>query len=224
MLSDTSTSDLAALLDSDSLDESGSASLGLSYSFSLSRLPKSEALLFHFDVFEAWTDVVEPPVTISLRSEGQKVVQVVLLEKPLMSPGDPGPAHEIVRAELVSRSSLSNRNLRTMKFHDWDEHGQKGTPAHLVSSASDASMNYITSGVWSLFLFIMAVIGLFVVLCLFCIFGCCGGFGGDEYVRAQHGKKRGTRDDAEKGKGRFLSAEELGLRGGAKVVGVGKRE
>jgi hypothetical protein len=35
-----------------------------------------------------------------------------------------------------------------------------------------------------------------------------------------------VRDDAEKGrgKGRFLSAEEMGLRSGARVVGVGKRE
>lgn len=113
-----------------------------------------------------------------------------------------------------------------MHFQEWDAHGQKGTPAHLVAKTSDASVAWITSGVWSLFLFILAVIALFVVLCLFLVFG-CGCIGGDEYERAQSGKKRGGggMNDIERGKGRFLSAEELGIRGGGgRVVGVGKRE
>lgn len=139
-------------------------------------------------------------------------------------------SYEIVRARLVPRSSLPTSNSRvvqTMRFHEWDAHGQKGTPSHLIAKTSDASLAWITSGVASLFLFILAVIALFVVLCLFLVFG-CGCLSGDEYERAQSGKRRGGggMGDVERGKGRFLSAEELGLaRGGeGRVVGVGKRE
>jgi hypothetical protein len=222
ILLDTPPSTLAELVESNSLDAPGSGYFGLSYAFSLRRLQGSQALLFRFDVFEAWTDLLDPPETVGLDDEKQKVLELVLLQRPLLSPGDVSGAYEIVRAELVQRPKEGGK-VRTMRFHDWDVHGQKGTPAHLVAKASDASLAWITSGVWSLFLFILAVIGLFVVLCLFCIFG-FGGTNEYEYQRAQFGKKRGVSNDAEKGKGRFLSAEELGLRSGAKVVGVGKSD
>lgn len=190
------------------------------------RLKDSQARVFTFDVLEAWTDLVSPAKTITLNDDKQKVLEVVLLERPIMSPGDITPRYEIVRAQLVPRSaSTSSAYSQTMRFHEWDAHGQKGTPAHLISKTSDASLAWITSGVASLFLFILAVIALFVVLCLFLVFG-CGCFGGDEYERAQSGKRRGGgMNDVERGKGKFLSAEELGLRGGGgRVVGVGKRE
>ena len=144
----------------------------------------------------------------------------------MMSAGDANPMYEIVRADLVPRPSSASRvKMHTMHFHDWDAHGEKGTPSHLISSTSDSFVEYISSEVWSLFVFIMATIALFVVICLFCIFGC--GLGKDEYESAQHGKRRGgargAKSDVERGKGRFLSAEELGLRGG-RVVGVGKSD
>jgi hypothetical protein len=110
-----------------------------------------------------------------------------------------------------------------MNFHDWDAHGEKGTSAHLVSSASDSFLRLITSGVWSLFVFILAIIGLFVVLCLFCIFW-CGSAVEYEYEKAQSGKRRAGASDVENVKGRFMTAEELGLRSGARVVGVGKSD
>jgi hypothetical protein len=178
------------------------------------------ALLLLFDVFEIWTDLLSTDLTVQLSDPKQMVVEIVLLQRPLLSPGDPAHAFEIVHARLVPRSSSGN--MRTMHLHDWDVHGEKGTPAHLVSSASDTFVDYISSGVWSLFIFIMAVIALFVVLCLFCAFGC--GFRRDEYEyeKAQFGKKWVGASDVENVKGRFMSAEELGLRSGARVIGVGK--
>lgn len=186
--------------------------------------------MFTFDVFEAWTDLVSPAKTIKLDDTKQKVLEVVLLEPPILSPGDMVSSYEIVRAQLVPRSTVQSASkalTRTMHFHEWDAHGQKGTPSHLISKTSDASLAWITSGVASLFLFVLAVIALFVVLCLFLVFG-CGCFSGDEYERAQSGKRRGgggVMGDVERGKGRFLSAEELGLvRGQGRVVGVGKKD
>jgi hypothetical protein len=69
---------------------------------------------------------------------------------------------------------------------------------------------------------------LFVVVCLFIIFGC--GWHKDDYERAQHGKRKSS-----SGKGtwgghdieavrRFKTPEELGLRGSGRVVGVGKSD
>jgi hypothetical protein len=114
-----------------------------------------------------------------------------------------------------------------MSFLKWDSHGQVGTPSHLVNAASDSLVTYISSGAWALFVFVLAIVGLFVVLCLFCIFAFGGG---DEYGNAQKGKKGVRRSgswsgrDVESGKGRFRSAEELGLKAGGRVVGVGKRD
>ncbi|KAH7380417.1 hypothetical protein DE146DRAFT_671398 [Phaeosphaeria sp. MPI-PUGE-AT-0046c] len=225
ILLDTSPTTLSALIDTGSLENPGSAYFGLSYTYSLRRLKDSQARVFTFDVLEAWTDLASPPKTVTLDNDKQKVLEIVLLDRPIMSPGDMNPTYEIVRAQLVPRASTPLVRARTMRFHEWDVHGQKGTPAHLVAKTSDASLAWITSGVWSLLLFIMAVIALFVVLCLFLVFG-CGCFGGDEYEQAQSGKKRGgAMNDVERGKGRFLSADELGIRGvGGRVVGVGKRE
>jgi hypothetical protein len=219
--------DISKLIEANQLDELGRGNFGLSYRYSLRRLKDSSALLFRFDVFEAWSELPYPDLTVKLDDAKQKVLEVVLLKRPLMSAGDVSRAYEIVRAELVPRPTLKSRaKVHIMRYHDWDAHGEKGTPSHLVSSTSESFAEYITSGVWSLFFSIMALIALFVILCLFCIFGC--GLGRDEYESAQHGKKRssgkGMRNDMERGKGRFLSAEELGLRSGGRVVGVGKAD
>jgi hypothetical protein len=226
VLLDTSVDDISKAVETYQLDTLGHVNFGLSYRYSLRRLTDSSALLFHFDIFEAWSDLPDPALTVKLDDVRQKVLEVVLLQRPLHSAGDMSNAYEIVRAGLVPRpSSSSKAKLHTMHYHDWDDHGEKGTPSHLVSKASDSFVEYIASGMWSLFIFIMALIALFVLLCLFCIFGC--GLGQDEYESAQHGKRRssgkGSRNDVERGKGKFLSAEELGIRGG-RVVGVGKAD
>ncbi|KAF2822160.1 hypothetical protein CC86DRAFT_330975, partial [Ophiobolus disseminans] len=218
-----SAQEISQLVDSNQLDTPGGATFAFSYAYSVRRIKDSSALLFTFDVLEAWAQ----DVTIKLDAQGQKVLEVVLLRRPVLSAGD-ADGYEIVRAGLVPRSSATSqsKNTRIMRIQDWDAHGEKGTAQHLVSTAESSFIEYITSGAWGLFLFIMAIIGLFVVLCLFCIFGC--GLGKDEYESAQHGKRRGghggKRSDAERGKGRFLSAEELGIRSGGRVVGVGKSD
>lgn len=227
---DTSEDDLSKLIDSNQLDNLGGAYFGLSYSYSLRRIQASKALLFHFDIMEIWSDLPETPITVILDDPKQKVLELVLLQRPLLSAGDAANAFEIIRADLVPRPENESRSARkAMWFHDWDTHGKKGTPAHLVNSASDSLVAYISSGVWSLFLFILAVIAFFVVICLFCIFGF--GWHKDEYERAQHGKRRGSGknsgnwggNDVEKAR-KFRSAEELGIRTGGRVVGVGKSD
>jgi hypothetical protein len=152
ILLDTPSSALAELVESNSLEAAGSGFFGLSYAYSLRKLRGSQALVFHFDVVEAWTELLEPAATFQLNHEKQKVLQVVLLQRPMFSPGDLSQAYEIVRCGLVEREQMSKKSkVKTMRFHDWDVHGHKGTPAHMVSKASDASLEWITSGVWSLF-------------------------------------------------------------------------
>ena len=229
MLLDTSEEHLAELIASNQLDEHGGGFFGLSYSYSLRPIKASRALLFHFDIMELWSDLPENPITVILDDPKQTVLEIVLLQRPLMSPGDPSNGFEIIRAELIVRpQSESRRGRKTMWFQDWDNHGKKGTPSHLMNSASDSLMEYISSGVWGLFVFIMAIIIIFFTLCLCCIFGF--GLHKDEYELAQHGKRKGGRqsgswggNDVEKAR-RFKSAEELGFRSGGMVVGVGKSD
>jgi hypothetical protein len=122
-----------------------------------------------------------------------------------------------------------------MSFLDWDKYGQKGTAAHALTYGAESMVSYIASGFWGLFTFILGVVALFVVFCLLCIFG--WGFWEDDYGKAQSGKRRKSRGagdgsggwksrDLEQGQGkaRFLSAEELGLGGRGRVVGMGKSD
>lgn len=166
VLSDISKEDIMTLASTNQLDSPNGAFFGLSYTLSLQRLkPTSSALLLHFDVFELWTDLPSDPLTVKLLDPKQKILEVVLLQRPLLSPGD-GDAWEIVRADLVSRPTpgAKGAGVRTMKFLDWDAHGEVGTPSHLVNSASDSLMNYVSSGAWALFVFVLAVVGLFYSL------------------------------------------------------------
>lgn len=232
VLQDSSVSDLAKVVESGSVDDAGGAYFGISYKYSVRRLKGSpHALSLIFDVFTAWTDLTKPALTVELEDAKQKVLEVVVLQRPIVGAGDAAHVWEIVRADLVDRSSVQTTDKpRIMRFLDWDAHGKKGTTAHMVNSASDSVLDYITSGVVGLLFFIMGIVALFVILCLFCIFGC--GWSGDEYGSAQRGKRRTNHrgsgsykgNDVEKAKGRFMTAEELGLRSGGRVVGVGKSD
>jgi hypothetical protein len=225
--------DLSKLIASNQLDVGG-AFFGASYSYSLRHIKDSpNALLLHFDIMELWTDLTTPATTVMLDDERQKILEIVLLQRPLISAGDPGGAYEIIRASLISRPAES-RNIQglrgpakiSMWFRDWDAHGKKGTASHIVNTASSSFVSYISSGVWSLFIFILAVLALFVVVCLFVIFAC--GWRKDDYEKAQSGKRRSSGKgsswgDVEAAR-RFRSPEELGLRGSGRVVGVGKSD
>ncbi|KAH9866223.1 hypothetical protein J1614_008789 [Plenodomus biglobosus] len=222
----TSKSDLTTMIESNSLDSPGSAPFALSYAYSLHGIQSSpNALLFHFDILQLWSDLPSPPVTVTLDNTNQKILQVVLLQQPLVSAADPSPAYSIIRAALVPRSS-SPQHMRQVWFHEWDAHGKSGTSLHFFNRASDAVMAYASSGVWALFIFIAALMGLFVVLCLFCCFA-VGAFSGEEYdyERAQVRKrmrKRGWRaaqDDVEKGAGDVEKGRGMG-----RLVGVGKSD
>ncbi|KAF1849363.1 uncharacterized protein K460DRAFT_365245 [Cucurbitaria berberidis CBS 394.84] len=231
VLLDTSTEDVQSLISTNKLDDLGGAYFGLSYSYSLRRIKDSKALLFHFDIMELWSDLPESPITVILEDSRQKVLEVVLLQRPLLSAGDTGSGMEIIRAELVARPEFDDarKTRKSMWFHDWDAHGKKGTTSHMLNSASDSVTTYISSGIWALLLFSLAVIAFIIVICLFCIFGF--GWHKDEYERAQHRKRRSSAresgtwggNDVEKAR-KFRSAEELGLRSGARVVGVGKAD
>ncbi|KAF2652779.1 hypothetical protein K491DRAFT_604169 [Lophiostoma macrostomum CBS 122681] len=213
-----------------------SAVFGLSYRSTLRQITGSAALLFHFDVFALHSEILDPPLAFKMESREQKVVEVVLLQRPILSAFE-YPGFEIVRAELVPRSEITStsnakskeQGLVTMHYSDWDHHGRKGTLAHRISSYGQALEDFLDTGVWALFAFLGAVIALFVGVCLLCIFGadwCCP----DEYERAQSGKRRGgASGNGQGGAGRlmqmqFKTPEELGLLGRGKVVGVGKSD
>jgi hypothetical protein len=216
VLLDTSPSTLADLAASNSLDATSSAALGLSYAYSLHRLASpSSGLVFQFDVREACTGLLSSPTAIKLAHPQQHVLEVVLLRRPLYSAGDAADAYEIVRARLIPRISKFGTRLHSMEFRDWDA---KGTSAQYIASTSDS---LVQSGAWGLFVFGLAVVALFVVVGVFCVFW-CGGMDEHGYERAQVGKRRTGNRDVESGRGRFLTAEELGLGMGARVVGVGK--
>lgn len=219
VLLDISKDDLAKLIAENQLEVGGY--FGLSYAYSLRHIKDSTALVFQFEISELWSDLTETPITVKLDDPAQMMLEVVLLQRPLLSAGDPGHVNEIVRTSLVQRLG-SGAHQRTMAFHDWDIHGRKGTPAHLLSSFFDAFITYMSSGVWAIFIFALSIFSLFFLICLFCIFG--WGFWKGEYEQAQHGKRRsGGVNDIEQAK-RFKSAEELGLRNGGRVVGVGKSD
>jgi hypothetical protein len=156
------------------------------------------------------------------------VLEIVLLQRPVVSALE-HIAFEIVKASLVPRSQIQIHDIssqETMRFQDWDSFGKKGTPSHLMSSWGSSFLEYLDSSVWALFFLLMGIIVLFVIVCLVIIFACdcCT----DEYEQAQHGKARGEKKrqksgDVEMGR-RFKSAEELGLLGKGRVVGIGKRD
>ncbi|EFQ85480.1 hypothetical protein PTT_19598 [Pyrenophora teres f. teres 0-1] len=234
VLQDVSKDDMSKILVSNQLDELGGAYFGASYQYSLRRVKNSEARVFQFDVMQLWTDLTTPPLTVVLDQPGQKMLEVVLLPRPLLSSGDPANTYEIVRAGLVPRSAepgakgSKDSGKVSMWFLDWDANGKKGTATHIVNSTSSYFVQYLSSGMWALFVFVVAVIALFVVVCLFCIFAC--GWHDDDYEKAQY-RKRNTGGgkgawagrDVETAR-RFMSPEELGLRGSGMVVGVGKSD
>lgn len=167
------------------------------------------------------------------------MIELLLLQKPIYSARDP-PSFEIIKADLVPRSSnpvpaTSSSHQRTMHFRDWDELGRKGTWTHLVSAWGLVLVEFLDSGIWALVVFLLAVIAFFVVLCVISIFSF--DFCRDDYEKAQSGKgmakvkakararvAKGRRSDVETGKMVFRSAEELGLVGRGKVIGLGKSD
>lgn len=242
-MQDFSSDELSKVVQSNQLEAShetnlGGGFFGLSYQHSLRSVQTSqnlEVLLFQFDVTDLYSDLRDPPLQHRLDDPRQKMLEVLLIEKPVMSALEPAPTFEILNASLVLRGQnapSAKAKLSTMRFLDWDDYGEKGTAAHALTYSATSVVDYIASGFWGLFVFVLAVVALFVVVCLICIFG--WGFWEDDYERAQHGKHNRTRSrgsgswkaDVETGraKGRFKSAEELGLMGRGRVVGMGKSD
>ncbi|KAF2709927.1 hypothetical protein K504DRAFT_466382 [Pleomassaria siparia CBS 279.74] len=229
VLSDLSVSDLSALIAANSLEGSHEAGgfFGISYRHSLRAIKDTPAVIFQFDVIEIWSDLPETPILHKLDNSEQKMLELVLLEKPVYSALE-APAFEIVKASLVSRNhhpvALTSPQ-QTMHFLDWDENGRKGTVAHSLTAFGNWFIDFLDQGIWALFVFILVVVVLFVVVCLFIVFG--WGLGQDDYEKAQVGKAKGSkrrqRSDVESA-GRFKSPEELGLLGRARVVGIGKSD
>ncbi|OAG10124.1 uncharacterized protein CC84DRAFT_1161125 [Paraphaeosphaeria sporulosa] len=241
VVQDFSADQLSTALDAGQLEASHESNLGggffgLSYRHSLRHVETSqtlEALLFQFDIVELHSDLTNPALRFNLDDPAQKMLEVLLIQRPVLSAGDPSPSFEILSAKLVPRMSLSYE--RTMHFLTWDTHGEKGTTSHAVSYGTSSLIGFLSSSFWALLGFVMAVIVVSIVVLLMCIFG--WEFWKDDYEKAQHGKRRkssvkSVRADVETGasigkmKGRFKSAEELGLglasRG--QIVGMGKSD
>ncbi|ORY09973.1 hypothetical protein BCR34DRAFT_567570 [Clohesyomyces aquaticus] len=208
----------------------GGGYFGLSYSQSAHHVQDFSAILFQFDVIEIWSDLPPKALQYKLEHKDQKMLELLVLQKPVMSALEP-VSFEIIKASLVPRNHLKpSSNVQTMHFLEWDSFGQKGTVTHYFSSWGTAILDWLDSGLWALFTFVFGVMALFVIVCLVCIFGCTS-FWQDDYAQAQHGKGRARR---KKSRGHwdvegarkmpFKSAEELGLLGRGKVVGVGKSD
>ena len=189
----------------------------------------SPALVFRFNVIELWTDLTTRPLTVKLDRTSQRALELVLLKRPVLGAADPTPVYEIVRADVVPRDG-SRRSPTTMHWHEWDARGRRASLRYVVAAAVEGVEEWVTTSVLGLFVFVGAVVALFVVLCLFCIFG--WGFWRSEYHQAQVGKgisprrtaARWVGNDVERARGRFLSPHELGMRTTGMVVGVGKSD
>ena len=122
--------------------------------------------------------------------------------------------------------------MKMMMFDEWDEFGRKGSLGHLVASSTAGLVRYASSGFWGLSVAVLGFLVLFVGAVVACLLGWEWYSG--EYEGARSGKGLGGRrggskgggswGDVEKAKGRFLSASELGLRGGGSVIGIGKSD
>ncbi|PVI01055.1 hypothetical protein DM02DRAFT_613923 [Periconia macrospinosa] len=289
VLSDLSASSLSDIISTGQLDAStqlptsGGVSFGVSYRISLQDIklststftatsPKSsstpsppplKAKLLHLDIFEIHSALTTPPTAYPLDRKEQKILELVLLQTPLLSALSPSPAYILHSAKLIPRPHAIKipASQQTMHYLSWDAYGRKGTPTHFLSRVAVGFANWISSGFLAILLFVLGVVVLFVGIALVCTFG--WGFWRGEYESAQVGKRRrgatlggggngaasngagggwrprsGTagRTDLERGRrgtvgasaaaaaGRFLSAEELGLGGRGRVVGVGKTD
>ncbi|KAI8943190.1 hypothetical protein NX059_001219 [Plenodomus lindquistii] len=217
-----SSSDLASMIESNDLDTPGSASFALSYAYSLNAISNSpNALLFHFDVMEMYVDVPGQDVTVVLDAPAQKMLEILLLRRPLLSAGDAAPSYEMLRAELVSRDRGARR-MRKMWYRDWDENGRVNTFAHFVACVKGGFVRYVNSSVWALSIFILALMGLFVVVCSLC---CLAMGEGHAYEKAQARKRmrsRGwVREDEERERGRGDLETGRRMEG---LLGVGKSD
>ncbi|KAL5403493.1 hypothetical protein PMIN03_009843 [Paraphaeosphaeria minitans] len=220
VVQDFSSDQLSTALDAGQLEASHESNLGggffgLSYRHSLRHVETSNlaALLFQFDIIELHSYLTSPALRFTLDDAAQKMLEVLLIERPVLSAGTPRPG-----SRYSARSS----------FH-------KGTASHALSYGISSLMDFLSSSFWAILGFAMAVIVVFIVVLLMCIFGL--EFWKDEYEKAQRGKRRkssvkSVRVDVEIGsgmgkiKGRFKSAEELGLEltSRGQVVGMGKSD
>ncbi|KAF3046992.1 hypothetical protein E8E12_010059 [Didymella heteroderae] len=230
VLQDFSTEDLLAKVANNDLDTAG-PSAGLSYGTSISRITNSTALVYRFNIFSLHFALLQhQKQPIPLSNSRQKVLELILLPRPLHSAGDSGPGWEIISIRLCEREKKgSKRRMKMMMFEDWDEFGRKGSPLHALSSSSRGVVKYAASGFWSLSITVLSFMVAFVVVVLGVVYT-IEAFNG-EYDQAQKGKGRrsaskgsGSWTDVEAAKGRFLSTGELGTRSGASAVGAGKSD
>ncbi|KAF2643988.1 hypothetical protein P280DRAFT_466696, partial [Massarina eburnea CBS 473.64] len=132
VLSDLSTSSLTEIIASGQLEAtnqlttSGGGSFGLSYRQTLQDVTTSqgasglEVKVFHFDVFGLYSDLTTPPTKYPMDRKEQKILEILLLQRPLLSAADPAPTYEILSAKLIPRPHARPATQRTMHFLSWD--------------------------------------------------------------------------------------------------------
>ena len=238
VLQDYSEGDLHDKISSNEIDTAGPL-FGLSYGYSLRRVTNSSALIFRFNVFGAQFTPpshnsirpVSPSAKkiISLDDPKQRVIELILLPRPLLSPGDVGPVWEIITARLSDRDSKGSKKImKTMIFDEWDEFGRKGSPSHLASAFSNSLVLYVSSGFWGLVMAILGVLVIFVSFVVSCVVGWDWWSSEHKRTQARKGQNDGSRGreggDMEKARGMFLSAGKLGMTDGRNFVGAGKSD
>lgn len=99
------TSDIAKMVENNSLDNLDTATFRLSYSYFLEPVANSSALLFRLEIFGLWHENLPLEKGRDMWNLGnlkQQVLEVILMRKPIVSATDPGDAYGIVKAELAS--------------------------------------------------------------------------------------------------------------------------
>ena len=157
----------------------------------------------------------------------QQEIEILLVKRPLVSALQEDAGLEIadVRLPLISESPSNPKIKETvMHFHDWDEFGRKGSFSRLFSSFGSTLLDFGASSIWNMMALMLGLVVGFFALCAVCIIGWeAWAPGQGDYEKAQKVKGRGGgkgRGDEERRVG-FKSAEELGLVGRGRVVGIG---
>ncbi|KAF2122927.1 hypothetical protein BDV96DRAFT_10919 [Lophiotrema nucula] len=204
VLNDISVDRLSSMVDSGQLETPHGGFFGISYHSSQHSVKDSpNSLMFQFHVFEAWSGFTSPATSVEMDdledpalSQEQEMLELVLIQKPLLSPLEKGSSYEIARIGLVEKPELGGWQT-SVKYIPSSDFGKPSAPSSSTAHAASASMgegfiDWISSGVFALFIFILAIIAVFVIVCLFCIFG-MDFFKKDEYGAAQtkkHGRNK----------------------------------
>ncbi|OCK78891.1 hypothetical protein K432DRAFT_426936 [Lepidopterella palustris CBS 459.81] len=226
---DISIHDLRRMIENEELDfnekyEVNQVEFGISYDYALFTLAGSSAIVLHFDVIGLFKDLPDEKVSLALDIPQQQLLEVVLLQKPIISALEP-PTFEIVRADLVPRDEAAINHTGSarpghtiMQFLDWDDFGRKGSFSHGLLYGGHSFALFFDSDWIIMIIAISSMIA--AAFAIYAIYQLCLTFYRDDYEYAQQGKAAASRrtkgEERMKDRERAWEDEEKGLG----VVGI----